>query len=171
VDRVRKALLLATVLLLTAVAGCAGPGPLADPDDDEQRTSGGGRTSEGGNSTDPPHDDVVLLDTMVELIGQQTVTLPVSVPANVTVVDFTISAAGPSNAAVFSGLRIELSGCGIYDQGATSSSSGTITLAGRLCKDAASGDQTVTVTNTGFAQANLRLKGQIPKGNSTAPAA
>lgn len=168
-----KVFLVSLVVLLAALSGCSGDPQqeVVETGEDEGRRSVGG---DGGNNTDPPHTKVVLLDTAVDLIGQQTLAFDVVVPDNVTNVDFSISYGNTGTpaggVAVFSAFRIELAGCGAYDQG-TGTSMGTITLSDRLCKDAAGGTAKLTVTNTGFVQGGpLRVVGHMPKpvGNATA---
>ncbi|MEK6976748.1 MAG: hypothetical protein AABY18_10475 [Candidatus Thermoplasmatota archaeon] len=163
----RGALLASLLLLVLALAGCSGqPGP-DDPPIEED--GNGPRTSQGGggpgdNNTDPPHDTVLILEAQLDLVGQDSQEFDATIPDNVTVVEFSMSSA---DAKVLSGFRIEVSGCGVYDQGG-GTSIGNVAFAGRLCKDATSGPTKVTVSNTGLVQTAIKITGQIPKGNATA---
>ena len=160
------------LLLGLVLAGCLAEDDQSTRDDadDGSRSSDGGRRSQGGGEGDVPHDDVELFAQTVLLVGQATQDFDVQVPPNVTAVDFTISAGGATGLASLSMFRVELEGCGVYDQG-TGISGGSATLAGRLCKDAADGAHQLHVSNAGYIEGELRLTGQVPKSNATAPPA
>lgn len=169
----RKALLLAILLVLLAFAGCLDDGPKAQGqgDGDGPRTSDGGRTSAGGNHTDPPHDTISLLDGDVSLVGPGSQSFDVQVPDNVTIVDFDIVSQGPATELV--SLRVELEGCGVHDMGQGSSSGsfgGSMSYGDRLCNDATGGQRTATISNSGVLQGKLKLTGQVPKAVENATA-
>lgn len=165
---VRKALVMAAFLMSLALSGCADGGDDRGDGDDGSRRSGG-RTSDDGNTTEVPHDKVEFFAQTVMLAGQGTQDFDVVVPANATAVDFTITAGGATGLASFSMFRVELEGCGMYDQG-TGISGGSATLAARLCNDAADGPRQLHVSNTGYVEGTLRLVGHVPRANETAVA-
>lgn len=161
-----RAFLPGILLFAAALSGCAGDpeGPLEEDDDDQRRSVGG-----GGEGNETQYDDVAIAQFTLDLVGQDTQEVDVVVPDNVTIARFTISST--DSTAAFSDLRVELSGCGVYSQGATSFSGGTVTLAQRLCNDAADGPAKLTISNVGYAQGpTFKLIGQVPKANETAPA-
>ena len=70
----RKALVVALLLTLVALAGCSGKDAGADNDvtgDEEGRTSDGRQSDPGSGegAKDPPHKDVLILDGDLSLIG------------------------------------------------------------------------------------------------------
>lgn len=159
--------LAALLLVAAALAGCAGNPPASPPPSD----SGSGRRSVGdggvgGNGTDPPHDTVVVFEGSLLIAGEGSQSYDVSVPANVTIVDFRIET---PILGVFATLRVELSGCGAYQS--PGASGGNVGEEGRVCQDATSGPATLTVTNAGFVEGSITLTGHVPKqpaGNATA---
>lgn len=156
--------LLAALLVGLALAGCTGKDPqerLETGEEDPRRSVGG-----GGNKTEVPHDDVTIFDGPIDLVGPASQQIDAVVPDNVTVVTFSISSVDQK---LLTSFHIDVAGCGAWDQGAGSTSVGNIALNGRLCDDAASGATKVTVSNTGLVQTTLKVTGQIPRLNATAP--
>lgn len=159
------------LLASLALAGCSGAeAPRGQQDETGEEGGGEGRStgdrvSDAGDEEDGvPHDTVRFGDQAVSLVGQDTQTFSVTVPANVTIVDFRISSPGPITE--FGGLRVELGGCGAFDMGQGSSSGsigGASSYEGRLCNDATEGTQSLTVSNLGYVEGTITLVGQVPK--------
>ena len=161
----RAALLSALLLAFLALAGCSDEPPAADgdgsPDGGDDRVSDPG--SQPANATDPPHDDVQLLSQPFEAVGQGSQTYDVTVPDEVTNVDFSLVSGAPATQRV--SLTVSLSGCGAYSDPTISGQVGGANVAGgRLCADAAGGAQQVTIEVQGaIADATLTVTGQVPK--------
>lgn len=166
-------LLLAVLLVGLVLSGCAGKAPeeqLETGEDDQRRSVGGG--GDDGNNTDPPHDDVVLLDEPLKLVGLSSASFEVVVPANVTNVDATI--ASPGMVYEQHELAMTLEACGGFTNPGSQQGTfgGASTHKYRVCTDATSGTHTFTVSvgPASYIEGTLRLVGQIPKANATAPA-
>lgn len=138
------ALLLASAIL----AGCSSPDATesdaaAAPDDgDGGRTARPGRGSEyAGNETDLRA--VVILQAPLQMAGAGPESFDVEVPADVAAVGYRFANSPTFQAA---GLRVELSGCGAYDNGMGFMGSTGGDYWGELCGTAEPGRQSVTVS-------------------------
>ena len=155
--------MLAMLLLAVAVPGCSGDD---DPTQVDETGDDGRRSVGGTDPEDPPHDTVQFYEGTLDLVGPATQTFDVVVPGNVTVVEYRL--AWPT-AAQFVDLRVELVGCGVYAMGTGSSTIGNAgTSSGRLCTDAGEGPTRLTVSNTGYLQGTITLRGHVPQANATA---
>jgi hypothetical protein len=164
--------LLALLLLVALLAGCARPakdagadvGGAADGPGRTGRSGHGGGEDEGqdGNATEDL-DPFELLHAPLNIAGQGPVSFDVDVPADVQDVVFTF-AGGNFNAA---DLQVELSGCGSYRSSTFSGSLGSGWSDG-LCSPADAGAQSVTVSATFIAfDGQFILTGYVPAANAT----
>lgn len=153
-------LLACAIAILVAGSGCIGGSAETEAPGDNNRRSVGGSVENGTQ-----FDTVYFFESQISMVGQDSQSFEVRVPANITNVDFHLSW---TDAAQLFGLRVELSGCGAYDQGMGSyTSGGGSAMDDRVCAKATEGDQTLTVSNTGYVDATLTLRGKTPKANET----
>lgn len=150
-------------VVLVAGAGClseAADAPVPEPEKSSRRSVGGSADNETEYMV------VDFFETAVSLVGQDSAAFDVTVPANVTAVSYHLNW---DTAAQLFGLRVELSGCGAYDQGMGSyTSGGGGGMSSSLCGQGTPGAQSVTIDNTGYVDGTLSLRAKIPKLNETA---
>lgn len=148
--------------LLLFIPGCA-----QSPEPDEEPDKGARRSVGGSADNETQYDTVIFFETGLSLAGPDSTSFDVTVPANVAAVYYHLAW---DTAAQLFGLRVELSGCGTYDQGLGSQTSGGQSASDNpLCTQATAGDQTVTISNTGYIDGTFSLRAKIPRENQTAP--
>ncbi|MEA3166039.1 MAG: hypothetical protein QOJ26_908, partial [Thermoplasmata archaeon] len=119
---------------------------------------------------EPELEPVELLRTPLTIAGQGPESFDLTVPEGITAVQFEFTG-GP--AFTESGLHVELSDCGVYDGGLSSSTSGGgAYYSQKLCGDAAAGPAKVTISATVMVfDGTFILTGFTPAANATAPPA
>lgn len=163
-------LLLAAFVVAVALSGCNQPP--APESADTAPTEDGGRTARAGRGDLGDEDRdlraVELLHTPLQIVGQGPVSFDVQVPLGVEAVDYRFDGGA---ALVQTGVRIELTGCGVQDQGVgTSGSVGGGYYTQELCGVAEPGAQTLTISATGMVfDGMFILTGYVP-ANATANA-
>jgi hypothetical protein len=151
-----RGLAVLTVLLLSValLAGCS-DAPQGPATDSGSATGGGdgGRVARSGRGSVGEDDtvnetelrSVEILHTPLQMAGPGPASFDVVVPPEVASVAFLFTGGPGFDSA---GLRIELSGCGAYDQGIGFSGTTGGGSGGELCGAADAGPQTVSVSGT-----------------------
>jgi hypothetical protein len=162
--------LVGALIAMALLAGCSqappGGGPATPPADDPSRTARGTPASDEAGGDEPELEPVQLLRAPLTMAGPGPESFDLTVPEGITAVQFEFSG---GSAFTESGLHVELSGCGAYDGGlSTSTSGGGAYYSQKLCGGAAAGPAKVTISATLVVfDGTFILTGFTPAANAT----